>query len=212
MIQSASGGPPCRSVEPRGEIVQVGHVRAREEGLAQDDEIGPERVDLRLEDSLRHRPRVHAGSERQREGRRQRDEALGRKRRDVALVERNAEARLALRMGGAVEGVRVEEARERAALEAVRRLDERAEDVLPAQHPVGEEVDPGILLGRDELLEIALDLRVDGVLCRPAAIEVARRLDELLRAGIDAWYECLHVSSLPSRCLERTEREALRAL
>ena len=108
-------------------------------------------------------------------------------------------------MGRAVEGVRVEEARERAALEAVGRLDEGAEDVLPAQHPVGEEIDPGILLGRDELLEIALDLRVDGVLRRPAAIEVARRLDELLRAGIDPWYECLHVASLPLARLPRED-------
>ncbi len=101
-------------------------------------------------------------------------------------------------MGRAVEGVRVEETRQRAALEPFGRLHERAEHVLPAQHPVGEEIEPGILLGRDELLEIALDLLVDGVLRRPAAIEVARRLDELLRAGIDPWYECLHVASLPS--------------
>ena len=67
------------------------------------------------------------------------------------------------------------------------RLDDRPEDVLPAEHPVGEEVEARSLLNGDELAEIALDLLVDRLLARATAIEVARRLDELLRTRIDAW-------------------------
>src|SRR5204863_3214558 len=103
-------------------------------------------------------------------------------RRDVALADRLRELRRRARgVRSAVEGVGVEEARQRTELEAFGGLDERPEDVLPAEHPVGEEVEPRILLEGDELGEVALDLLVDRLLARPAAVEVARRLDELLR-------------------------------
>src|SRR5262249_4203967 len=113
-----------------------------------------------------------------------------------------------------VERVRIEEARERAGREPVRRLHERAEKILPAQHSVREEIEAGVPLRRHEVLQVALDLSVHGFWGRPPSVEVARGLDELLRAGIDPWCKCLHVASLPSPyvCLERTERETLRAL
>ena len=94
------------------------------------------------------------------------------------------------------EGVRVEEARERAGLEAVGRLHEGAEDVLPAQHPVGEEVEARGLLDGDELGEVALDLLVDRLLRRAPAIEVARRLHERLGTRIKPWYESLQIRLL----------------
>ena len=80
-------------------------------------------------------------------------------------------------------------------LQAVRRLDDRPEDVLPAKHPVSEQVEPCGLLDGDELAEIALDLLVDRLRARAPAIEVARCLDELLRARIDPWCECLQLAS-----------------
>ena len=42
-----------------------------------------------------------------------------------------------------------------------RLVDERTEDVLPAKHPVGEKVEPGVLLRGDEALQVAVELRVD---------------------------------------------------
>src|SRR5205085_9994632 len=75
-------------------------------------------------------------------------------------------------------------------------LEERPEEGLPAQHPVGEEVEARLLLDADELAEVAPDLLVDRLGARPAAVEVARRLDERLRAGVDAWCECLQTALL----------------
>ena len=54
------------------------------------------------------------------------------------------------------------------------------EEVLRAQHPVGQQVEAGLLLNRDELGEVAFDLLVDGLLRGARPIEVARRLNEPL--------------------------------
>jgi hypothetical protein len=130
---------------------------------------------------------------RQRERRRKRHQPRAGQWGDVAAVQRLRQLRTPVGTGSAIEGVRVEEARERALLQAVGGLDDRPEDVLPAEHPVGEEVEPRGLLDGHELSEVALDLHVDGLLARAPSIEVARRLDELLRTRIDAWCKCLQV-------------------
>src|SRR5207247_11279129 len=96
------------------------------------------------------------------------------------------------------EGGRVEETRQGARPEALAALYHGAEDVLPAQHPVGQEVEPGLLLNRDELGEVTLDLLVDRLRRRAPTVEVARRLDERLRARVNPGYECFHLAS----CLE----------
>src|SRR5439155_16505786 len=101
-----------------------------------------------------------AGPQREGERRRKRDQARAGERRDVALVQRALEARLAGRLRRAVERVRVEEAGQGARLEPVGLLEQRPEVVLPPQHPVGEEVEPGGLLRLDERREVALDLLV----------------------------------------------------
>jgi hypothetical protein len=132
---------------------------------------------------------------RERERRGQRRQTRAGQRRDVALVERPGQLGPVVGCArSAVEGVRVEEARERSGLEAVGSLEQRPEVVLPAQHPVGEEIEAGGLLLRDQLGEVALDLLVDGVLRRPPAVEVARRLDERFRARVDAGREGLQLS------------------
>src|SRR4029077_16719020 len=111
----------------------------------------------------------------------------------------------------AVERVRIEEPRERALLQAVRGFDDRPEDVLPAEHPVREQVEPRGLLDGDELAEIPLDLLVDRLLARATAIEVARRLDELLRTRIDAWCKCLQVRLLHDKRSRLKRSEASRS-
>ena len=52
MTQSASFGPPAELLERGGERVQAAVLGAREERLLEHDQLGVERVDLRLEDAL----------------------------------------------------------------------------------------------------------------------------------------------------------------
>src|SRR5918996_2589888 len=96
---------------------------------------------------------------------------------------------------GAAERVRVEEARQRARRQPVRRLGNRAEEVLCPKHAVRQQVVPGLLLDGDELAEVALELDLDRRFVGAAAVEIARRLDERLGAGIDARYVRLQASS-----------------
>ena len=139
---------------------------------------------------------VDAGSVRERKRRRQRHEA--RRRAEARRTARRAAApsfgASVVARGSAVEGVRVEKARQGAGLEPVGRLDERPEDVLPAEHPVREEVEPRLLLDRDELGEVALDLLVDRLGRRAPAVEVARRLDERLGARVEPRHKSLQLS------------------
>src|SRR5436190_9978772 len=102
-------------------------------------------------------------------------------------------------MGRAIEGVRVEEACQRARLQALARLKHPSEEVLPAQHPVGQQVESGLLLNRDELREVAFDLLVNGLLRGASTIEVARRLDEPLGARVDAGNKGFHRVSRAKR-------------
>jgi hypothetical protein len=92
----------------------------------------------------------------------------------------------------AIEGVRVEEARQRAGLQTLGRLEHRPEEVLPAQHPVGQQVEGRLLLNRDELRKVAFDLLVDGLLRSAPPVEVSRRLDESLGPGLDAGNKGFH--------------------
>ena len=189
----AAEGHPERELRPAsellercGEPVQAAVLGARQERLLEHDQVGVERVDLRLEDAFGQRGRLDAGAVGERERRRQRHEPRAGQRGDVAAVQRLGQLRsLAGGARSTVERVRVQEAGERALLQPVRRLDDRPEDVLPAEHPVREQVEPRGLLDGDELAEIALDQLVDRLRARAPAIEVARRLDELLRARID---------------------------
>src|SRR5205823_1742020 len=177
--------PAGERVERLAKLGEPGRALARQERLAEDDELGVERVELGLQHRCREDLRRRPGSERERVRRRKRDDSRAGERRDVALGERLAQARLARGRGRrAIEAVRVQEPRERAGLETFASLEERPEEVLPAQHPVGEQVEAGLLLDADELVEVAPDLLVDRLGGRATAIEVARRLDERLRAGI----------------------------
>ena len=186
------------ALERLGEVSEARRVLAREERLGQDDELGIKRVDRRLEHAFGHRLRRHPRASGEREGRGQRDEPRPRQGRDVALVERRAQLwRRSRRLRRAVEAVRVEETGERSGLQAVREVEQRPEMVLPAQHPVGEEIEPGVLLAGDEGGAVALDLLVHGLLRRPPAVEVARRLDELLGARVDPGDERLQLSHGP---------------
>ena len=195
---------PERELRPAGELLERGGeladapgLGAREERLLEDDELRVERVDLRLENARRDRRRLDAGPVRKCVRRGQRDQARARHLGDEAAVQRLGQRRRRRRRArSAIERVRVEEACERARLEPVGGIDDRPEDVLPAEHPVCEEVEADCLLDGDEVAEIALDLFVDRLPARPAAIEVARRLHELLRAGVDAWCECLQLRLL----------------
>jgi hypothetical protein len=76
---------------------------------------------------------------------------------------------------------------------------------LPAQHPVGEEIDAGGLLDGDELREVALDLVVVRFRCRAPTVEVARRLDERLRPRVDPWYESLQIRLLQTKTASAKE-------
>ena len=135
---------------------------------------------------------------RERERRGQRDQPRARKRRHVVLVERRREPRVRSRRARrTVERVGVEEAGERAGLEPSCGAEERPEVILPAEHSVRQQVEPRRLLGRDELRDVALDLLVDRLGRRPAAVEVARRLHERLGAREDAGYERFHLSATP---------------
>ena len=189
--------PAGKRFESAAEALEVDLLLAGEKRLLEDDELCVERVELRLQDALGDGVRRQAGAVRERERRRQRYEPRPWKRADVALADRLCERRRGRRCArGAIEGVRVEEARQRAGVEPVGGLDERPEDVLPAQHPVGEEVEAGVLLGRDQLGQVALDLLVDRLLRRAAAVEVARRLHERFGAGIEPWDESLQICLL----------------
>ena len=84
---------------------------------------------------------------------------------------------------GANQKVFVEEARHRAGLEPRACLDERPEEVLPAQHAVGQQVDLGRLLDGNQLLQVAVDLLVVRLRRGAPTIEVARRLHEALDLG-----------------------------
>src|SRR5205823_4556607 len=64
--------------------------------------------------------------------------------------------------------------------------------ILPAQHPVGQQVETGVPLDGDELGKVALDLLVDRLLRGAAAIKIAGRLDELFRARVDPRGKGLH--------------------
>ena len=91
-----------------------------------------------------------------------------------------------------IERVRIEKSSQRAGLQPVTRLEDGPEEVLPTQHPVSQQVETRLLLHGDELGEIALDLLVHGLLGRAAPIEVARRLDEPLRARVNPGSKSFH--------------------
>ena len=160
------------------------------------EKVGVETLERRLQDALREHRRRNSGPVGERVRRGERDEPPCGELRDVTLVERPRELRRrASGLGGAVEGVGVQETRQRAGLEPVRRLEQRAEVVLPAQHAVRQEIEARGLLRRDERGEVALDLLLDSLLRRAAAVEVARRLDERLGARMDPGCECLQTAS-----------------
>src|SRR5262249_14175640 len=126
-------------------------------------------------------------------GRGQSDEPRPRQRSCIPRAERAVELRhRRRRMRRAVEGVRIEEARQRTRLQAIGFLEQRPEEILPAQHPVAQQVEPRVLLDGDELRQVALDLVVDGLLGGAPPVEVPGRLDELLRTRVDARRESLH--------------------
>ena len=93
-------------------------------------------------------------------------------------------------------------------------FDEGPEDVLPAQHPVREEIEARVLLRRDELSEISVGLLVDRLGSRPPTVEVARRLDERLRPRIEPWDKSLQFASFTNETAPAKEigSGALRAL
>src|SRR6185295_3533666 len=68
----------------------------------------------------------------------------------------------------------------------------RAEEILPGEHPVAEEGEPGGPLYRDQLLEVAPLLLRDRFRGGTAPLEVPRRLDEGFRARVDPRCEGLH--------------------
>src|SRR6266540_816855 len=193
--KGSSGGGAAKGFERGREVVEARLVLAGEEGLAEHDEVGVESLELGPEHALGEHKGWKPRSLRERERRGKRRKPRPRKRRDIALIERLAELRLCVRhLGSAVEGVRVEEARQGARFEALARLDQRAEEVLPAKHPVGKQVQARLLLDGDKLLEVKVDLLVHRLNGCPAPVEIARGLHERLRTGIDAWSESLHRS------------------
>src|SRR6266511_454578 len=132
--KGSSGGGAAEGFERGREVVEARLVLAGEKGLAQHDEVGVERLELWPEHALGERKGCKPRSLRERERRRKRRQPRTRKRRDITRVERLAELRFCVRrLGSAVERVRVEEARQGARLDPVARLDQRAEEVLPAK-------------------------------------------------------------------------------
>ena len=151
--QSASFGPPPSFSSASASGVEVAALRAREKRLLEHDELGVDRVDLRLQNALGRARGGDARPVRERERRRQRHETRAGQRRDVTAVQR-LRAASARRSRRSAPGRSVFVSRKRVSAPVSRpsaAFDERPEDVLPAQHPVGEEVEARGLLGGDEL-------------------------------------------------------------
>src|SRR5215212_1886921 len=85
-----------------------------------------------------------------------------------------------------VEGVGVQEARERPRFQASGGLVERPEDILPVQQAVREVVKRGLPLGVEEGAQVHFSLILDRRFGGAAPVQVAGRLHKRLRAGVDA--------------------------